>query len=597
MRRLILFILLVAHPALADVITNTRLAYWTNSVGIPGGIPNRTTIYTNVAAGVNNAGVQNALNNCPSNQVVKLAAGTYTVTGLSIPTGVTLRGAGMGSTILSMSGGGYGGGDTETGMGIYFGTSMFGSRGGGAPGGTKYSLTSGYTRGSTTLVLATTPSQGVGSLMEISQTNYSAVPVSIQGQYGSSIYGSRDNGVRCMGQIVEVTNKSGSTISFSPPLFYTYTSGQTPEVVMFNAMVQWAGFEDCTVQGNNTGVGMMEGMGSVKYCWMKNIENDFADNDHMRIGSSFRCEVRGCNFHDAFVHGSGSFDNPLMLLEKTSGVLIEDNIFYRSHVGVMFNSGSAGNVVAYNFSANPYDTGSTNVHMNDLLLNHRAHPMFNLIEGNVAGQIRGDRAWGSSSHQTIFRNYVTCSSFIEPPYDARGTKTTGHWAYQALRGISVDAVNEQFNIVGNILKPANTPSGGLQYLQVYPGSLSYNDKTYLLAFGESDIGGSSYPDSTCYSNAIIHGNWDAVTNGQRWDATISDTNIPSTYYLTDGKPSYFGILSWPPFNPANSATAQITNIPAGYRFTYGTNPPAESGGGGGSSSGATATVGRLRIGP
>ena len=56
----------------------------------------------------------------------------------------------------------------------------------------------------------------------------------------------------------------------------------------------------------------------------------------------------------------------------------------------------------------------------------------------------------------------------------------------------------------------------------------------------------------------------------------ADHGIPNSYYLTS-KPAFFGSLTWPPFNPAAGlAGASITNIPAGYRFVYGTNPPSGS---------------------
>jgi hypothetical protein len=68
---------------------------WTTA-GVIGGIPHRTTIYTTLAASVSTATIQAALNACPSGQVVKIGAGTHTLTAtLNIPSNVTLRGNGM----------------------------------------------------------------------------------------------------------------------------------------------------------------------------------------------------------------------------------------------------------------------------------------------------------------------------------------------------------------------------------------------------------------------------------------------------------------------------------------------------------------------
>ena len=80
---------------------NTLSTNWSDS-GVPGGIPYRTNIYTNIPAGSSLFYIQNALNTCPSNRVVQLASGGYNIGGLLImKNGVTLRGAGPESTFLT----------------------------------------------------------------------------------------------------------------------------------------------------------------------------------------------------------------------------------------------------------------------------------------------------------------------------------------------------------------------------------------------------------------------------------------------------------------------------------------------------------------
>src|SRR4029078_8062648 len=72
---------------------------------------------------------------------------------------------------------------------------------------------------------------------------------------------------------------------------------------------------------------------------------------------------------------------------------------------------------------------------------------------------------------------------------------------------------------------------------------------------------------------IIHGNYDVVNNGIVWDSTITDHNVPNSYYLGN-KPAWFGDRPWPPYDPASPSSAAITNIPAGYRWVFGTDPPS-----------------------
>ena len=102
MKQALLILELLVSSASAQIIPSSRVTTWKGHVGVPGGIPNRTTIYTTVSAGASAATINSAIAACPSNQVVMLSAGTYTISSsINLKSGVTLRGAGMGSTILN----------------------------------------------------------------------------------------------------------------------------------------------------------------------------------------------------------------------------------------------------------------------------------------------------------------------------------------------------------------------------------------------------------------------------------------------------------------------------------------------------------------
>ena len=94
-----LFVLLFSFAGFGQILSSDRRIDW--NPGVRGGIPTRTTIYTTLSSASSSASIQSALNACPSNQVVLLGAGTFTISSMiTIPSGVTLRGAGMGKTIL-----------------------------------------------------------------------------------------------------------------------------------------------------------------------------------------------------------------------------------------------------------------------------------------------------------------------------------------------------------------------------------------------------------------------------------------------------------------------------------------------------------------
>ena len=99
-----------------DIIDADRRIAW--SPGIPGGIPERSSVYCNVKVAIPGtnlvamgdgmtddwAALQSAINLCPSNEVVLLPSGTFRITrGLRIANNhVTVRGSGMGATRIQL---------------------------------------------------------------------------------------------------------------------------------------------------------------------------------------------------------------------------------------------------------------------------------------------------------------------------------------------------------------------------------------------------------------------------------------------------------------------------------------------------------------
>lgn len=78
---------------------------------------------------------------------------------------------------------------------------------------------------------------------------------------------------------------------------------------------------------------------------------------------------------------------------------------------------------------------------------------------------------------------------------------------------------------------------------------------------------------------IRHGNYDYKNNLIIWDPSITDHNIPVSYFRST-KPEYFCSLQWPPFDPSSPPgeinDVNISRIPAGYRFIYGHDPCSTS---------------------
>ena len=106
---------LLSHPAWCDIIPPNRTAPWQGNVGVPGGIPTRTTIWKNIVTdfGADPTGhvdaapiINAAIISCPAGQVVYMPAGTFLIATPIYPatkSNFTLRGAGQGQTILHVT--------------------------------------------------------------------------------------------------------------------------------------------------------------------------------------------------------------------------------------------------------------------------------------------------------------------------------------------------------------------------------------------------------------------------------------------------------------------------------------------------------------
>jgi len=68
--------------------------------------------------------------------------------------------------------------------------------------------------------------------------------------------------------------------------------------------------------------------------------------------------------------------------------------------------GCSGNVIAYKCAYDANTSASTTAGM-DISLSHGPHNMMNLVEGNITECVGSDGYFGSPSHITIARNWLT----------------------------------------------------------------------------------------------------------------------------------------------------------------------------------------------
>ncbi|MBN1607151.1 MAG: hypothetical protein JW940_11000 [Polyangiaceae bacterium] len=538
------------EPA-SDIIPDDRRVPW--HPGLPHGIPERTTLcatvteppYNAVGDGVadDRAAIQAALDACPAGQVVFVPEGTYRLgDGLAIPSGVVLRGAGPDKTQLEGDG-------TSTKAIVQAGSWD-------EDNSPETAVASGLEKGSTTLVLESTAGLTVGDFVIVDQLNDGDL-VRLNGQDADPsespcTWGSRDDGTRLLGQMVEVTSLDASSgaMGIDPPLAMGLDASLEPEIQRVRAEVtRDVGIEDLAVsdrsyRGDNRANIRFWG---VAYSWIRNVESANVSGRHIQLTKVLRCEVKGSYVHHAHVYDPGANAYGIVLDNQTTETLVENNIVYYLNAGLMLASSGPGNVIAYNYTDAMFgrDYPDASWLMADLIANHCAHPFMSLFEGNMGSQISADNIHGSSSHQTYFRNVVDRQH--------AGFVHTGN-----LCSVVFAANNRFMNVVGNVLgRPGDSELSDAVYDQ-QGGNCLDTVSVYRLGY-PSNCAVDSVSDPQVSATLLRHGNFDYVSGETVWDPGIAQHELPPSLYRKSAPDGFDGV-PWPPIGP--DVEGHVNDTPA-----------------------------------
>jgi hypothetical protein len=217
-------------PPWSGILAPSRAADWTRA-GVPGGVPNRTTICANISTGDTTAQIQQKMDNCTANQVVLFPAGTWNLTGsIYANKGIVLRGAGPTHTFINLPPGG---------GNIFMGTTGSDTLGNYPPSLGSTDWVGGLSKGSTVLMLASTAGIATGQHIVLDQDNDAYVfPFGVNGQCtaGNSC-GRNDsplqfNGAenRAQPEIVEIQSVDSATqiTVAAPGVAYDHSSTLAP---------------------------------------------------------------------------------------------------------------------------------------------------------------------------------------------------------------------------------------------------------------------------------------------------------------------------------------------------------------------------------
>lgn len=490
------------------------------------------------------AAIQAALDDSVFCDIVYLPAGTYRTTAqLDIDTGLVLRGAGPGQTTIELDTA-----DEHDVIEVGGDTSME------AP----ITVGSGFSKGSTQLTLVDAASISVDDFIVVQQENESGL-VFPDGYLGTCTWcGVAQEENKAMGQIVQVTAKSGETITISRPLFYEFSVGLNPEVRRISFMLSGVGIEEITLQRAQTGGSYSERnivyFKGVVDSWVRNVV--FADTvgAHIRIRQGFRISILDSMFDSSdtsFSHGSGR-NYGIMLWTENSDILIQNNVFEMCRHSVAFEGGGSGCVVAYNYTHDSgFDTDAEEFLSGDMLT-HGVHPYMNLYEGNHVGNFRFDNVWGSSSHNTVFRNVSLMTRECATLSGQDGFDFAEH--------------NYYHNTVGNVIGRI-----GMQGSVGPATECDTEDWVYRFGCRHPGRGTEEIADPNVAATVLVHGDYNHVTGEVIWNGD-DERALPASLFL-DGPPEFFHPCdAWPPIGPDVAGYVSPGFIPA-YRRYHGLPDP------------------------
>ena len=537
----------------AEVIPASRTAPWQGNVGVPGGIPKRTKIYKNIVVDLSadpagakdcSAIIQRAINKCPNDQVVYIPEGRFRVAtpihvGNKTPN-LTLRGAGMGRTTLFGPNNNpiFTAGDATWPPPDEDPTNWI-------------SITSGATKGSNTITVASTSKFVVGAPMAIAPN---PLPV-----WAHNLGGFPDS-LRSMRVYLKVRSKTTTTVTFDPPCPFDFSGLHPTALVDLTPYMQGVGIESLTLDMTNNTADIPVWFQQAWGCWAKDVEIKRAYTRQMRWDMVVRCEVRGCYTQN--VQGSGP-DHEGIEFSYASWNLIEDNICNNGGAPPIILeeniTSSSCNVIGYNYVTN------TDPSFWDLSFSHGSGSILNLAEGNVINNFEDDGYYGSSSYNTLFRNRISGQvrlKHFSDYYNMVGNILGDTWA----NTYETDVANYWDQGIAPIYELGFPNIGNASYT----GTLGPTNPPDYHALS-SNLEDCQQLDHNVKATILRHGNWDAANKHVVWDNRISDHTIPNSLYLP-AKPSWWGELPWPPIGP--DRTPMAGEIPAKQRFANGMPTPA-----------------------
>ncbi len=586
-------------PPDRDASANWRMAGLLST----GGIPSRNTICATVnplGGGRDDApNINAAIAACVNGQVVNLAAGTFTInegSSVLINKGVTLRGAGAGTTILTRT-------DGATDNSYFPGSnpSNIITLGGGANDSAGVLLSADGAQGSYSITVASAAGLSVGQFVLIDEASgagwqpernqawvaagYSQIWASPDyrvvwqkhnpyyqyvDDFDASTYPYQSGSAGCWfsncdrptNEMHQISAISGNTVTFDSPLTISYRASHQATLYGMTGLTQNAGVENLSVSyGDNGNINIY----GCAYCWALNVENSHYLNSGFNLNQSFRSQLEGVYIHNAAWPVNGGAGYNISIAWGSSELLIENSISVLANKVMVDRSAGAGSVVAYNYMDDGYINGEDSWVEIGINGSHMVGGHHLLFEGNQTFNADSDTTHGNSIYMTFFRNWLT--GFRKP-----FTALDGAYINDAagccgpMRTGSAHVYSYWLSYLGNVLGTPGQMSG---WTYEDDGGTNRFPNKAIWTLGYADISPQG-TDPNVAATALRDGNYDFVTSSVVWAANDTTHTLPNSLYLTQA-PAFFNAGSgyaWPWVNPTGAPV--LYTLPAKARYDAGT---------------------------
>lgn len=421
--------------------------------------------------------------------------------------------------------------------------------------------------GTFSVTLSNTPADVVlGGRIWFDQTNDEAVVTAHGNAYGTNVataYDRPQTGTRSQHHDAIVTNISGTTFKFTPPLpcgFFTnrgaFAIGPsfTRSSQMYGVGV---GLENITFRINtNRTISKVVYFNGTHNSWMSNCIIPYVKVTGIYGLAASMCEIRHCWVGGALSATVGQ--GYAVDWRASTGLWIEDCVIPRPYIPIISGAQSM-QVVSYNHIIDVITQGGGGVQGGWINMAHGGHSHYGILEGNIGGRFHADFNHGSSGPFTVFRNAYGLTN------DALSTANRS--------SIRMDRFSLSNVVACSIL--GSTNQGAWYYELTNSGYSNNSNNVWQLGFPA--IGSNAYDtnapganetrfDTNVAFTLFRHGNYDYATYTTNWASGNTNRTFEASLIYTNGPPSWWNTnnFPWPPIGTDRSPMIGYTPARAWY---------------------------------